>query len=78
VTLAAAGSGSPGGGEHVVELRSHLTEFPLAVDEKGDEIGRDPHHHILMWRPEYTSFPAVLVFHYRRWKTRGKVAASDR
>ena len=87
VTLAVAGSGSPVGGEHVVELRSRLTEFSLAVDERVDEIVLDPHHHILMWRPEYRSFPlkkliffaagaiwlvAVLVFHYRRWKTRRK------
>ena len=77
---------TPVGGEHVVELRSRLTEFSLAVDERVDEIVLDPHHQILMWRPEYGSSPrklilwaagaiwlvAVLVFHYRRWKTRGK------
>jgi hypothetical protein len=87
LTLGLNGSGSTVGGEHVVELRSRLTEFSLAVDEKVDEIILDPHHHILMWRPEYRSFPlkkliffaavaiwlvAVLVFHYRRWKTRRK------
>jgi len=80
----------PVGGEHVVELRSPLKESSLAVDERVDEIVLDPHHHILMWRPEFGSFTrelilwaageiwlvAVLVFHYRRWKTRGKSGAT--
>ena len=86
LTLELTRSGSPVGGEHVVELRSRLTEFSLAVEERVDEIVLDPHYQILMWRPEYRSFPrklifwaagaiwlvAVLVFHYRRWKNRRK------
>jgi len=80
VTLALTRSGSPVGEEHVVELRSRLAEFSLAVDGKVDEIVLDPHHHILMWRPEYRSFRlkpifwaagaiwlvAVLIYHRRR------------
>jgi hypothetical protein len=91
VTPALARSGSSVGGEHVVELRSRLTEFSLAVDERVDEIVLDPHYHILMWRPEYRSSPrklilwaagaiwlvAVLVFHYRRWKARRKSGAKS-
>jgi aminopeptidase N len=87
VTLAPTRSGSSVGGEHVVEITERRTEFSLAVDERVDEIVLDPHHHILMWRPEYRSLPwkrlifiaavaiwlgAVLVFQYRRWKNRRK------
>jgi hypothetical protein len=76
---------TPVGGEHVVELRSRLTEFSPAVDERVDEIVLDSHYRILMWRPEYGSSPrklilwaagaiwlvAILVF-FRRWKARRK------
>ncbi len=86
LTLGLAGSGSPVGGEHVVELRERLTEFSLAVDERVDEVVLDPPHHILMWRPEYEEsslairvfgaavalwLTAVVVFHWRR-RARGK------
>lgn len=53
VTLATARSGSPELEEHVVELRTHVTDFSLAVEGSVEEIVLDPHHHILMWRPEY-------------------------
>jgi aminopeptidase N len=62
VTLALAGSGSSVGGEHVVELRSQTTEFSLEVDAEIDEVILDPHHHILMWRPEYGSSPLIPFF----------------
>ena len=86
LTLGLARSGSPVAAEHVVELRSGLTEFSLAVDERVDEIVLDPHHHILMWKPEYGSSSrlipivgaavafwliALLVF-FRRRQTRRK------
>ena len=62
VTLAMALSGSPVSEDHVVEIRTRLTEFSVVVKESVDDIVLDPHHHILMWRPEYesSSLSAVL------------------
>jgi hypothetical protein len=60
-TLSLARTDSPAAKEHIIELRSRVTEFSLKVKGPIDQVVLDPDRDILMWRPEYASASPVFV-----------------